>query len=175
MNDLRRQLDQILSGRVCLVGLGNPEHGDDGFGVRLAQEYSTAVASLAANPDETHAFVLMGGTQPESPMSRLPKDLDHVVFLDAVDFGGAPGAVILLGSTEMRSRYPQISTHRLSLGLLAQLVECGTRTRAWLLGVQPESLKEGTTLSAPVEETLGLLCQLLTECVSPMSMEEQIA
>ena len=38
MPDLREQLQQLFQGRVCLMGLGNVAYGDDGFGVRLAEE-----------------------------------------------------------------------------------------------------------------------------------------
>ena len=34
----------------------------------------------------------------------------------------------------MAARFPQISTHRLSLGTAGQCVEAGGKTRAWLLG-----------------------------------------
>ena len=36
-SDLRGQLEQTLQGRVCLMGVGNTEYGDDAFGVRLAR------------------------------------------------------------------------------------------------------------------------------------------
>ena len=32
MPDLREQLRQCFQGRVCMMGLGNVEYGDDGFG-----------------------------------------------------------------------------------------------------------------------------------------------
>ena len=58
-----------------------------------------------------------------------------------MDFGAAPGSVVFLNSREMAARFPQISTHNISLGMLAKCVEAGGKTRAWLLGAQPESLK----------------------------------
>jgi hydrogenase maturation protease len=172
MHDLRSQLRQILSQRACLLGIGSLDHGDDGFGVPLAQAYAAATANL---PDSARASVLIGGNQPESQLSRLPENLDHLVFLDAVDLGAAPGSVVWLDSGEMRARYPQVSTRRLGLGLLAQLVESGSRARAWLLGVQPESLRRGAGLSRAVETTLELLRGLLTERLGPPAAEGQIA
>ena len=41
MPDLREQLQQLFQGRVCLMGLGNVTYGDDGIGVRLAEELVT--------------------------------------------------------------------------------------------------------------------------------------
>ena len=88
---------------------------------------------------------------------------DTVLFLDAVECGAAPGAVVLLDAAEMASRFPQVSTHRISLGLLAQMIEANGRTRVWLLGVQPASLKPDDRLSSAVAASVECLAGLLTE------------
>ncbi len=178
MSDLRQQLTEILSGRTCVVGIGNAAQADDAVGLWLAQRLS-ADARL-----ETP--VLLAGTEPDRHLGELcRRDLDRVHFLDAVDFQAEPGAVVLLNSAEMRSRYPQISTHRLSLGLLAQCIESGSQTRVWLLGVQPESVQPGRDLSARVQATVDLLCKVLVDvlrakrnewatlCRQPRAMKEQ--
>ena len=108
--------------------------------------------------------VVEAGMDPERHLLRLTDGgFDQVVFLDAVDFGGAPGSVALLESGEMAARFPQVSTHRLSLGLLARQVEASGGTNAWLLGVQPQSLRQGEQLSATVQATLRLLLDLVSE------------
>jgi hydrogenase maturation protease len=156
MPDLREQLQQCFQGRVCLLGLGNVDYGDDGFGVRLAEELRAVGIS---------GQVILCGTAPERFISRAAEErFDHVLFLDAVDFGGAPGSVVLLDSHQMAARFPQVSTHKLSLGLLARQVEANCGTKAWLLGVQPESLRQGEELSPRVQATLELLLELLRSC-----------
>jgi hydrogenase 3 maturation protease len=152
MPDLREHLQQCFQGRVCLIGLGNVDYGDDGFGVRLAEELNA----------EDRGDVINVGTSPERHIGRVADErFDHVIFLDAVEFGGAPGSVVFLNSDEMAARFPQISTHKLSLGLLARQIEANGRTKAWLLGVQPASLKPGEPLSPTVRVTLEALLQLL--------------
>jgi hydrogenase maturation protease len=194
MPDLREQLGEIFQGRVCLVGVGNLDCGDDGFGVHLAQALAkseirnpkstgnpkseTRTTPADAAPwefeprpafgfrisDFGFASVLLAGTSPENCLDALCEGgFDHVVFLDAVEFGSAPGAVVLLGSTEMAARFPQISTHKISLGLLARLVETSGRTRVWLLGAQPQSMKPGSGLSPTLRTTVELLAALLLE------------
>ena len=74
---------------------------------------------------------------------------------------------MLLNSREMAARFPQISTHKISLGLLAQLIEADGRTKAWLLGVQRESLRAGGELSPPVKAAVDILSQLIGECPVP--------
>ena len=134
MKDLRQQLGELLQGRVCLMGLGNVDCGDDGFGIRLAEELREAGV-----PD-----VIIAGTTPEQYVGRIANQgFDRLVFLDAVEFGAPPGSVALLNAREICARYPQISTHKISLGVLAKWVRASSRTKVWLLGVQPQSIKPG--------------------------------
>jgi len=152
MPDLRAQLVSSLHGRVCFMGLGGVDGGDDGFGVRLAQGLSRAGV-----PN-----VVIAGTAPERLVGRWANEgFDHLVFLDAADFGAAPGSVVFLNSGQMAARFPQISTHHISLGTLARYVESGGHAKAWLLGAQPESLKLSRALSPAIETTLAILTGLV--------------
>jgi hydrogenase maturation protease len=151
MPGLREQLEQRLHGRICFLGVGNVDYGDDGFGVRLAEQLQAAGV-----PN-----VLVAGTTPDRWIARLG-EFDHIVFLDAVEFGGAPGSVAMLSSSEMSAAFPQVSTHKISLGLLAGWVEANGKTKAWLIGVQPESLKAGQQLTPALQTTLEVLSELLS-------------
>jgi hydrogenase maturation protease len=154
MADLREQLENCLKGRFCLMGLGSTDYGDDGLGVRLAERL--AAAGL---PD-----VIIAGTMPERFIdTAIAASFDHLIFIDAVELGAPPGSAVFIDSGEMASRFPQISTHKISLGLLAKLVEEKGRTKARLLGVQPESLKSGAELSQAVQETIALLYELILD------------
>jgi hydrogenase 3 maturation protease len=183
MPDIREQLQQLLEGRVCLMGLGNVDYGDDGFGVRLAEELKSEVRSPKAErrpksegrseglgsscSDFAHRVqVMIAGTTPERWIGQVADEgFDRLIFLDAVEFGGSPGSVVLLNSDKMAARFPQISTHKLSLGLLAKQIEANGRTKAWLLGVQPESLRLSEELTPTVRATLELLLDLLAGCL----------
>ena len=153
-SSLRQRLQACLTARVCLVGIGNPDRGDDGFGTRLAE----AVRTLGY-PD-----VIVAERTPERYMPQLSRgDFQTVLFLDAVEMGAAPGGVVLLEGREIVARYPQVSTHKLSLGALARLIETEGSTRVFLLGVQPQSLENASGLSEPVRTTLEILRALLAE------------
>jgi len=161
MPDLRDDLRRRLTARVCLVGIGNPDRGDDGFGARLAE----AVRTLGY-PD-----VIVAERTPERYMTQLSRgDFQTVLFLDAVEMGAAPGGVVLLEGREIVARYPQVSTHKLSLGALARLIETEGSTRVFLLGVQPQSVDHASGLSEPVQTTLEVLRDLLAE-VLPVGTE----
>ena len=167
MKNLRQQLEPCFQGRVCLMGLGNVELGDDGFGVWLAEALTRSSVVSSAAPS---VRIIIAGTQAERYMCRLAREeVDHLIFLDAVEFGGAPGDVVLLNSLEMRTRFPQVSTHKISLGLLAKWAESEANVKAWLLGVQPESLKPGTDPSPRVRYSLNLLAELLVQVAQASS------
>lgn len=151
MPDLRQQLERCLRGRICFMGLGNVDYGDDGFGVHLGE----------ALIDRGAPNVIIAGITPERWIGQAA-NFDHIVFLDAVEFGGHPGSVIFLDSAQMSTRFPQVSTHKISLGLLAQWIESNGTTKAWLLGGQPESLKPAEELTPALQKTLELLTDLLT-------------
>ncbi len=156
MPNLHEQLERCFQGRVCLMGLGNREHGDDGFGVRLAE------ALLGHTLSNSQHDVIVADTQPERFVGRIAEaGFDHLIFVDAVDFGGAPGSVVFLDSEEMATRFPQVSTHQVSLGLLAKWAESNGTTHAWLLGVQPESLRPSSELSPRLQATFELVKDLL--------------
>jgi len=136
------------------MGLGNTDFGDDGLGIILAEKLNAAGLS----------DVILAGTMPERFIETATATVfDYLIFLDAVELGAPPGSVVFLDSGEMAAKFPQISTHKISLGLLAKLVEENGETKARLLGVQPESLKSGAELSQVVQETVDLLYKLILD------------
>ena len=154
MLQFEQQLSRVCQGRVCLMGIGNVDLGDDGFGVRLAE--------AIGQERMPRVEVMIAGTSPERYAGRArDRGWDNLIFLDAVNFGAEPGAVVLLDSAEMVAHFPQVSTHKISLGLLAQCVESGSPARVWLLGVQPASLVPGAGLSLPMSRALARVAQAL--------------
>jgi len=155
--DLQEELRKCAMGRVCLMGVGNPDCGDDGLGMRLAEALAKRLGHLPNAP-----VVIDGGMTPERYVGRVADGgFDTLVFLDAVDFGGEPGSVLVADSAEMASRFPQISTHKISLGVLAGWVEASGKTKARLIGIQPESLKMGRELTPSVQRALEIIEELL--------------
>jgi hydrogenase maturation protease len=181
MTDLRQTLRKSLRGRVCVIGVGNADQSDDGFGVSLAGRFIARQACPIASENSQNLTerssagfsVVMAGNRPEDYVRQLAEArFDHVLFLDAVEFGGAPGSVVFLSGEEMAARLPQVSTHKISLGLLANLIESNGTTRVWLLGVQPESIQQGRGLSPAVQATLKVLADLLEETLGASPREQ---
>jgi hydrogenase 3 maturation protease len=134
------------------VGVGNAELGDDGLGPLVA-------GALAAGGLED---VIVAGTTPERWMEQLASGrYDNVLFVDAVEFEGRPGSAVLLEGSDLRTRLPQISTHKISLGVLADLIERRAPTRVRVLGVKPASLRADEALSPDVHDTARALARIL--------------
>ena len=155
MPDLGAQIAAWRGRRLWLLGVGNTERGDDGFGVRLAEALQDAL------PARSPVRVVDAGECPERYVGRSAGEgCQELVFADAVDFGGAPGELLLAGRDELLARPVGSSAHRVPLPVLAQYAE-GLGVRAWLLGVQPAALQPGRALSAEVAGTLEALVQIL--------------
>jgi hydrogenase maturation protease len=153
MADLAHELAAWRGRRVCILGVGSVDRGDDAFGVRLAQGLAPA---LGGGP----ARAVDAGTWPERYVGLAAEEgAEAVVFADAVRFGGAPGALLFAATTELLARPPTTATHRVPISVLARYAE-GLGMRAFLLGVEPGTL-EGTALSPAVAGTLRAATELL--------------
>jgi hydrogenase maturation protease len=165
MQDLKDELRQCFMGRVCLMGVGNVDYGDDGFGAILSEKIKEHFKS---SENGKHHGVFNSGTMPERFIEPIvEKNFDHLIFLDSTEVGAEPGAVVFLNAEEIMSIYPQISTHKISLGLIAKLVSGNGKTKTWLLGVQPGSVMMGQGLTEEVKGTVeileGILCELMSK------------
>ena len=92
-------------------------------------------------------------------------------FLDAVEMGRRPGPSFSSTPREIVARFPQVSTHKLSLGTLARLIEAERRERVLPpRGAARVAVGHAAGLSAPVCTTLEILRTLLVE-VLPVGTE----
>ena len=156
-HDLRAALEAALTGKTGFVGIGNADRGGDGFGVRLAQ------ALEASGVPE----VMIAGTAPESRITSLINGgFDNLIFLDAVETGADAGSVVFLSADHIKSRFPQVSTHKIGLGTLARLIERESSARVWLLGMQPVALREHSGLSEAAHTTMELLQRILLDVLA---------
>jgi hydrogenase 3 maturation protease len=165
MHPREQSLTTCLTGRVCLVGVGKDNLGDDSLGLRLAEALAPAPASRRPG-----LVILRAGADPERHLRFLATSgFDHIVFMDAVDCGKPPGTVTLLAAEEIKVRFPLLSTHKIPLGVLAEYLEAEGGARVWLLGVQPAAIRFGRNLSASVQTTLEALADLMSDILNPLS------
>jgi hydrogenase maturation protease len=143
--------------RTRVIGLGSPIMGDDGFGLavlaRLGERWQL--------PEDVE--LVDGGTW---GMSLLPtiEDSDHVLFLDAINTGSAPGTVAVIEREQLPKYFMlKLSPHQIDIReVLAACELRGTLpdvTEAY--GAQPEIIDMSTELSpalaARVDEVADLV------------------
>ncbi len=148
---LSRQLRGLLSGRICVLGVGNRQRRDDGAGSMLA-------AQLAG---QTGALSIDAGAVPENYLEKVARSRpDTVLILDAADFDGAPGDVRILDPS--LDGASGLSTHALSLGMTAEYLKARTEARLALLAIQPADVGWGTGFSEPVSRAVERLRETLS-------------
>ncbi len=151
---LAEELRARLSGTVALVGVGNPQCGDDAAGCLLARRLQGALGVHAVEAEEVpEDFV--GDVARFAPTT--------VVFADAVELSRPPGDVALLEIEDVAPYAP--TTHRAPLSLVMDVVRRRTGADVFLLAVQPGRRGFGVAPSAEVAETDERLAALILEAV----------
>ena len=154
--DLTDSLRALLQGRVCIVGVGNRQRGDDGAGPRLIDQRRSA----------TQGVWLDAGTAPENFLEPIVKtNPDTVLIVDAVAFGGTPGECRLLDPTTMDS--PALSTHAGPLSMLSDYLSARTGASIKVLAIQPERMDMREGLSRSVEKSVLELAAMLSTLLAP--------
>jgi hydrogenase maturation protease len=140
------------SGRLLIVGVGNPDAGDDGVGmeiVRRLRERGDCSCDLRAEP------------APGVDLLELFPLAAVILFVDAVVSGGAPGTLFLapLPSKELEPRaLGSLSSHGWGIGEVLKLANALGRPvpRLFLLGIEAATVAEGAPRSPAVEEAIAL-------------------
>jgi len=144
--------ERLQGKRTLILGIGNPLRGDDGLGPALIGRLQGKVA----------AILIDGGEAPENYLGPIEAAKPQVVLLvDAADLQAAPGDMALLERDQLAQT--GISTHNVSLGLLAEVVHRMSGAEVLALAVQPRFNSFGAGISEQVARTLDLLEQVLQE------------
>jgi hydrogenase 3 maturation protease len=97
--------------------------------------------------------VFFAGTMPESMTGPLRTfHPDHVLLLDSADMGARPGTVAIIKPGNIQASL--VSAHALPLSVVMEFIEKDTGTKVTLLGIQPNTTRQNTGLSAPDQDYL---------------------
>ena len=114
---------------VKILAVGNRLRSDDAIALRIA--------------DQISEFKIIKAEQ--APENFVDED-DEIVFIDASDFGAAPGEVRMMPPDFIEHMH--ISTHNVSEIVLK------TAKKATVIGIQPFSTDFGEELSPELEEKI---------------------
>ena len=138
---------------IAVIGLGNRDRADDGFGLLVAERLKKRYPDRVLSEENRHVEGIV--------MELLEREeVEVVLFLDALHFGGAPGELKLFDADDADAITPAFSTHKVPITFLMQLLEQHEK-QPLLLGVQPEQIDLFGTLSIPIQAMIRLLTEKL--------------
>lgn len=127
---------------------------DDRLGVVLARALAKKLRT------ESAIRIVSGGEAPENFTGAIRAFApSHVMLLDAVDHGLAPGTAFL--ADEQAITVGDMTSHHLPLKLLMRFLGASIPCRVILVGVQPQNLMPGNRVSPAVKKTLDALADFL--------------
>jgi hydrogenase maturation protease len=139
--------------RKVVLGLGNLLEKDDGFGVRVVQALE---AEMGQELRRAEIELVDGGTL---GLNLLPlvENCSHLLVVDAVEAGKAPGTLVeltkeqipLFGGIKLSQHQVTFQEVLALAGLRGYLPE-----QVYLIGIQPEEIASSLELSDVVEEKM---------------------
>ena len=156
--------------RLLVLGLGNLVRSDDGVGIHAATR-------LMKDPRiPAGVEVVDGGTQ---GLNLLPMitDATHIVAIDAVNTGVAPGTVLRYDMAQLEGLPGSPSVHQIGFADLLEALRWldNSLEKMVLIGVQPEATGWGAELSPSVEAALPTLIENVIEQLEQWMQEPALA
>ena len=147
---------------MTVIGMGNPEMGDDGVGVRIAELVREEARSGSwRSPPQ----VVSAGVDAVLAGACLAEDTD-VLLVDAVHMKAEAGAWRMFSAREALPCQGRAagSTHALSLSAVIEMARAlGYADRLRILGVQVGDVRPGRVLSPPVARCVPAILTKIRE------------
>jgi hydrogenase maturation protease len=165
--------------KILIAGIGNIFHGDDAFGVEVANR-------LLKRTLPADVRVVDFGIRGFDLAYALLDGNDVTILVDATPRGGAPGSLYTLEidpTSKSGLGGPQLDmgAHGMNPMRVLQLAQSmgGCSGRLLLVGCEPETLgseEEGLMgLSATVEQAVGTAAEMVVELVEKLLAESRVA
>jgi hydrogenase 3 maturation protease len=143
---------------VVLLGVGSELRSDDAVGLHVAR--------AAAREPIPGVHSISAGPAPENCTAEIRQLMpSHVIILDAAAMDAAAGTIRLIDPAQAGGA--AFATHGLPLGVLAGYLAAEIGCKVLLVGIQPQSLDFGESLTPAVARAADDLVDLLRECLSP--------
>jgi hydrogenase maturation protease len=156
-----------MRNKIIVLGLGNILLSDEGVGVH-------AVEALLEYFDFPEGVWLVDGGTLGLDLLPWIEGVEKALFIDAINLRKEPGAIAVLEDEDIPSYLePKFSFHHVGLSdLLFTSTFMGIRPgKVVLIGMQPEKMEVGLTLSATVSENFEKLLQAILEKLREWGLE----
>lgn len=141
--------------KEVILGIGNTLKGDDGIGVHVVErineylkEVEQKLKQVKSAGTKREIIAINCGTAPENYTSSVREHVpDRLILVDAAEMELSPGSYRIIPPKKIGIMC--ISTHNMPLSLFASYVSDFCQDIV-LIGIQPESMDFGATLSSAV-------------------------
>ena len=149
LETIRKVLPHQLMKKLLVLGIGNTLMMDDGIGVHAVHELLKE-----KNLWEQVDFI-DGGTFTQD-IFYLFEEYDNILVLDIVRAGKPPGTIFCLEEDDLRKDEKQmLSLHDIDLlDSLTMAQMRGHRPYLRVIGIQPDTINWGTSLTTPLAQAL---------------------
>ncbi len=147
-----------MNTEIVILGVGNLLMSDDGVGIH-------AIRAMTGNPPPGARLVDAG----TDVLSTLPfiENATHALIIDAVRTGGKPGEIYRIPENAVCRTLDTNSAHAVNILAARHLLPPGANwPEIMVLGVEPEILGYGMSLSATVAAALPRIESLSHEIVA---------
>jgi hydrogenase 3 maturation protease len=146
-NKLINFLNQSANKNILWVGMGNPIRNDDGVGVYISER-------IKDRGENTKTLTVELGL--ENHIGKINSIHPEIlVLIDCTSFGQPAGYCDIIPLHKIRDH--TINTHHISLQDLARFVN----TKIFILGIQPENIDFGQSLSPEVLKSADQIIHLI--------------
>ncbi|MBI5968198.1 MAG: HyaD/HybD family hydrogenase maturation endopeptidase [Deltaproteobacteria bacterium] len=153
--------------KISVIGLGNILLRDEGIGVHV-------VEALRKDFDFSQDFRLLDGGTLGLDLLPYVEGTEKILFVDAIDLQKEPGTIAIIEDEEIPSCLkPALSFHEIGLAdLLFAAKFVGIKPpKVTLIGIQPEKIEMGLTLSDTLSENFGKLLNTILEKLREWGVE----
>lgn len=127
------------TGLNVILAVGNPLRSDDGVGPHIAARLEPSSRLKVIDAEST----------PENVIGEVAKfNPAYIIVIDAADFKGEAGEVRLIAKEHIPET--ALSTHSISLKVIAHILSEDTGAELKFLGIQPKSVAMGEGISPEV-------------------------
>jgi hydrogenase maturation protease len=139
--------------KILVLGIGNILWGDEGFGVRVVEEFHRRFVA----PE--NVTILDGGTQ-GLYLVHFVEEADYLLVFDAIDYGLAPGTLKIVRDDEVPkfTGSKKMSLHQTGFQEVLSAADLLGRypQKLALIGCQPLDLEDwGGPLTEPVRDAIA--------------------
>lgn len=160
--------------RILVAGIGNIFHGDDAFGVVVAQE-------MAKRPQTDNVVVGDFGIRSYDLAFAILDGYDVVILVDLVSRGGEPGTVYLLDPEidAVEAGRSLVGGHSMTPQSVLRLLEAfgGFGGSVFVVGCEPatvESENGGMGLSENVQAAVDVAISMIDDLIQRLHDESEL-